>query len=138
MCKNEVISQNDMQCDLTDDYQYLSDISRGGLKWPTDFLVEVVTQVFIVFRIIVSKDYESRFLAVSYQKTVLMKLSVERLIACGVVVGECTCGASMLRLAEMALSSTCNIFLNNYSKNARDKCSSGKQKGKRELSTLTK
>ena len=85
-----------------------------------------------------SKDYESKFLAVSNQKTVLMKLSVERLIACGVVVGECTCGASMLRLAEMALSSTCNIFLNNYSKNAADKRSSGKQKGKRKLSTLTK
>jgi len=26
LCKNEVISENDMQCDLTDDYQYLSAI----------------------------------------------------------------------------------------------------------------
>jgi len=50
-----------MQCDLSDDYQYLSDISRGGLKWPTDFLVEVVTQVFIVFRIIVSKEWVQVF-----------------------------------------------------------------------------
>jgi len=50
LCKREVITENDMQCDLTDNYQYLSAISRGGLKWPTDFLVEVVTQVFIVFR----------------------------------------------------------------------------------------
>ena len=49
----------------------LSDICREGLKWPTDFLVEVVPQVFIVFRKIVSKDYESKFLAVSYQKSVL-------------------------------------------------------------------
>lgn len=72
LCKNEVISGNDMQCDLNDDYQYLSAISRGGLKWPTDFLVEVVTQVFIVFRIIVSQDYESKFLALSNQKTVLL------------------------------------------------------------------
>jgi len=71
LCKNEVISENDMQCDLSDDYQYLSDISRGGLKWPTDFLVEVVTQVFIVFRIIVSKDYESKFLALFSQKQFL-------------------------------------------------------------------
>jgi len=137
LCKQEVISDKGMQCELNDDYQYLRDISRGGLNWPTDFSVEVVTQVFIVFRIIVSKDYESKFLAASNQKTILMKLSVERLMACGAVVGECTCGRSMLSLAEMALSSTCNIFLNNYCKSAADKRSSGKQKGKRKLSTLT-
>jgi len=45
--KQEVISDKAMQCELTEDYQYLSDISRGGLKWPTDFLLGVVTQVFI-------------------------------------------------------------------------------------------
>ena len=77
-------------------------------------------------------------MAASNQKAILMNLSVERLIACGVVIGECTCGTSMLSLAEMSLSSTCNMLLNNYCKRAADKRSSGKQKGKRKLSTLTK
>jgi len=59
-------------------------------------------------------------------------------IACGVVIGECTYGSSVLSLAEMSLSSTCNILLNNYCKRAADKRRSGKHKGKRKLSTLTK
>ena len=42
LCKQEVVSDKSMPCELNDDYQYLSEISRGGLTWPTDFLVEVV------------------------------------------------------------------------------------------------
>ena len=102
-----------------------------------------LTQVFVVFRVIVSNEYESKFLAASNQKAVLMKLSTKRLITCGAVLGECTCGTSMLTLAEMSLSSTCNVLLNNYCKRAATvitrllyrgaahKRSSGKQKGKR-------
>jgi hypothetical protein len=37
---------------------------RGGLRWPTDFLLEVVTQVFIVFQALISKDFENKFLTV--------------------------------------------------------------------------
>ena len=68
----------------------MSEISRGGLNWPTDFLAEVVTQISLAFK--VSRDYECKFLAASNQKAILMKLSVGQLIACGVVIGECACG----------------------------------------------
>jgi len=41
---------------------YLFEINRGGLKWPADFMLEIVTQAFLVFRVMVSKDYEANFL----------------------------------------------------------------------------
>jgi len=41
--------------------QYLLDIDREGLKWPTDLLVEVVTQMFLVFPSLLSKEYEQNF-----------------------------------------------------------------------------
>ena len=63
---------------------------------------------------------------------------LEKLKNCGITDGECTCGISMLALAEMTLSHLCNIFLNNYCKKTIDKGAVGKQKCKRKLSTLHK
>jgi hypothetical protein len=39
-------------------------------RWPTNFLLKVVTQVFLVFRVIVSEDYAA-------QKSVLQKVATE-------------------------------------------------------------
>ena len=102
------------------DFTYLSDLDRGGLKWPTDFLLEIITQVYLGFRVVVSKDYETRFLTCSKQKSVLHKLANERLIDCGTIVGECTCGTIMQKLAYRTLSYIINICLNNYCKQAAD------------------
>jgi hypothetical protein len=130
-----------LQYDLSSvDFTYLSDLDRGGLRWarwPTDFLLEVVTQVFLVFRVIVSKDYEVQFLTCSNQKSVLQQLATERLIDCGTTVGECTCGTTMHKLANMTMSYIINICLNN--KQAADKNNVSKQsKSLRKLSTLCK
>jgi hypothetical protein len=129
-----------LQYDLSSvDFTYLSDLDRGGLRWPTDFLLEVVTQVFLVFRVIVSKDYEVQFLTCNNQKSVLQQLATERLIDCGTTVGECTCGTTMHKLANMTMSYIINICLNNYCKQAADKNNVSKQsKSLRKLSTLCK
>jgi hypothetical protein len=90
-------------------------------------LLEIVTQVFLVFRIIVSKDYESKFLTCNDQKSVLQKLAGERLIDCGTTVGECTCGTTMQKLANMTISYIVNICLKNYCRQAADKNNTSKQ-----------
>lgn len=129
-----------LQYDLSSiDFTYLSDLDRGGLRWPTDLLLEIVTQVFLVFRVIVSKEYEAHFLTSNKQKTVLQKLATERLIDCGTTVGECTCGTTMQKLADMAVSYIVNICLNNYCKQAADQNNLNKKsKALRKLSTLCK
>jgi hypothetical protein len=138
LCRNELVFSKPLTIDLatSDSYQYLSDVDRGGLKWPTDCLVEIITQVFLVFRVIVSKEYEASFVSVANQKSVLCHLAIERLRACGTVVGECVCGTTLLKLAQMCLSATSNIFINNYCKQACDKANAAKHKSNRKLTKL--
>jgi len=115
---------------------YLFEIDRGGLKWPADFKLEIVTQASLVFRVMVSKDYEVKFLNLDNHKSALMLLVTERLKTCGAVDGACTCGTTLL--AQKALSVITNICLNNYCKKTADTRNAGKQKVKRKLSMLKK
>jgi len=97
LCKGELVQTNDLKSDFAGedfDYWYLISISRGSLKWPTDFLVEVITQVYIVFKTTVAD--ESKFLSnISHQKSRLMNLCINRLSKVGTSVGECACGTTM-------------------------------------------
>jgi hypothetical protein len=131
MCKSELLCDKILHYDISSaDFAYLSEIVHGELCWPTDFLLEVVTQVFVVFQALISKDFETNFLTVNNQRSLLRSLSVERLIECGVVVGECTCGVQMVHLAEICLSDIVNICLNNYCKRAANRTHSNKTKSK--------
>jgi hypothetical protein len=113
MCKVELVRDKTpvrhKQCELV--------IHSGNRPcWPirpTYFLLEVVTQVFVVIQALISKDVETKFLAVNNQKSLLCSLSIERLIKCGSVVGECSSGVHMTDLAKMCLSCIVNICLNN-------------------------
>jgi len=66
---------------------YLFEINHGGLKWPADFMLKIVTQAFLVFRVMVSKDYEGNLLNLDNQESALMVLVIERLKTCGAVDG---------------------------------------------------
>jgi hypothetical protein len=75
----------------------------------------------MVLKTVVSKECEEKFLSAGSQKNVLMFLVSEQLKKLGALEGECTCGTTLLSLAEMTLSYVANIFLNNYCKNIADK-----------------
>jgi hypothetical protein len=85
------------------------------------FLVEVVTQVYLVFRCIVSPVYEAKFLEQSNNKSIIVGLSMERLQMLGLLEGECICGTSLCSLVKHAVDIIANIFLNNYCKLASDR-----------------
>jgi hypothetical protein len=130
MCKAELLCDKTLHYDISKtDFAYLAEIDRGGLRWPTDFLLEAVTQVSVVFQALISKDFENKFLTVSNQRSLLRILSIERLIESGVVVGECSCGVQMVDLAKID-SYIVNICLNNYCKRAADRSHSSKTKAK--------
>jgi hypothetical protein len=61
--KNELVTAHELTVEIEDEqFDYLRGLDRGGLKWPTELLVEVVTQVFYVFNCLISSKYESKFL----------------------------------------------------------------------------
>lgn len=131
MCKSELLCDKTLHYDISSaDFTYLAELDRGGLRWPTDFLLEVVTQVFLVFQAVISEDFEKHFLTVDNQRSLLRSLSMERLIECGAIVGECSCGVKMVDLAKICLSYITNICLNNYCKRAADRSHSSKTKSK--------
>ena len=139
LCKWELITDHTLQLDMSPDHcQYLIDLDRGGLKWPTDLLVEAVTQMFSVFQAILSKEFEPKFLGLTNQKSVLLCLFNERLKTSGVLEGECVCGLDISELLKPASSIVANVFLNNYSKRACDRRAASKDMCKRKMSTLTK
>ena len=139
ICKRELVCDKTLQVDTaTVEFSYLAELDRGGLRWPTDFLIEVITQVFLVFQVLISKDYEAKFLCVGNQRAVLRDLSIERLTECGAVMGECSCGTKMIDLAKRCLPYITNICLNNYCKRSADRNHKGKSKTQRKLSTLHK
>ena len=62
-CISELVTEHLLEIDVGfEQYEYLHDLDRGGLKWPTDLLVEIIMQVFFIFNCLVSPKYQSVFL----------------------------------------------------------------------------
>lgn len=106
-----------------EDMVYLKHLDRGGLKWPKEFLVDIISQMYVLFKVVISSEFEIEFIKVRNQRAVLKKLSVEMLIYKDtlIIYNKCECGESYLNLIEKCSTKFCNILLNNYSKVNRDK-----------------
>jgi hypothetical protein len=139
LCKGELVTCQQLQVDLPlDQTSYIADLDRGGLKWPTDLLVEAVTQMFLVFRCVISSTYEQQFLFANNQRSLLIQLFSNRLADCGLLEGKCICGKTICDLLTISMKTVANIFLNNYCKRSADKQVKSKDKGKRKLATVDK
>ena len=80
LCTNELVKNFDLNLDIASTaFSYLRDLDCGRLKWPTDLLVEIVTQVFLVFRCIVSENYKGKFLELLNNRSVFVHLAADRL-----------------------------------------------------------
>lgn len=139
LCANELTSFETLELEkLPTEFSYLASIDRGGLKWPSEFLVSIVCEMFSVFSVLICKQFESKFLQVVNQLNVLMHLSLIRLEKSDMMYTDvCECGCSSLELCKMCMKPVANIFLNNYSKRACDNKLASKNL-KRKLLTLTK
>jgi len=56
------------------DFEYLESLNRGGLKYPSLLAILLGYKVFSVVQLLVSKQYEGKFLLLSNQKAVLCTL----------------------------------------------------------------
>ena len=50
-CRLEMFTEKALECELSygDNFNYLADIDRGGLTWPTELLLNIVVQCIITF-----------------------------------------------------------------------------------------
>jgi len=139
LCKQELCTDKELLCDCGDDsdasYFYIDVLNRGGLKWPTQFLTDVVVDVFVVFKCLIAEKYEQAFSEVTNQRELLVKLSLEFL---NKSEHMCECGMPISKTVYRCVVTVANIMLNNYTKLLNDKRSTNKAaKVQRKLSTLT-
>ena len=138
MCKQELCTDKELLCDYGGDsdasYFYIDVLNRGGLKWPTQFLTDVVVDVFVVFKCLIAEKYEQAFSEVTNQRELLVKLSLE---FPNKSEHMCECGMPISKTVYRCVVTVANIMLNNYTKLLNDKRSTNKAaKVQRKLSTL--
>ena len=75
LCQLEFCTDKELLCEfgdgLVESFRYIGILNRGGLKWPTQFLTDIVVNVFVLFNRLISASYEQKFLTLFNQKQVL-------------------------------------------------------------------
>jgi hypothetical protein len=142
-CTQRITLGKDMVLDTrnTDAGQYMKNLSRGGLKEPTDFIFQLVIKEFQIFSCLISNDFEEKFAKCEKQRIVLKFLSKAIFEEHNEVEKEeCNCGKTVHQILDRACHITANIFLNNYAKVSNDKPStlypSGSRSKQRKLQTF--
>ena len=142
LCSGDLLSTEKMTCDvLMQHCVYTECLDRGGLMWPNQLLVDVVTRVFAVFQVLLSAQYEKNYIAVPNHKELAMHL-------CMLVVKQqfqtdsvCECGRIHAEILKQCVARMSNILLNNYCKMNNDSAAADKAakcKQSRKLKTFSK
>lgn len=116
-CQNLLCSGKGMAFDdknnLDIRYEYLKISDRGGLKYPTPFLIDFVIKCYTYFQNLISARYETDFLKVNCQKSLIIHLVLTDFE----LIDNCEeCGIKQKHLLEICITYFTNILLNNYSK----------------------
>jgi len=138
-CRLELFTEKALECELPhdDSFNYMADIDRVGLTWPTDLLLSIVVQCIIVFKCLVSKQHAVQFNLMQNQRAATADLALQRCVAVLDLSGKCTgCSMQVADVVKLCIRTVCNIALNNYTKSLTD--GQSKLKALRKLSTLTK
>ena len=113
-------------------YEYVRIIDRGGLKWPTDFLLTLCTNTFLIFKKLISL-HEKKFIKFDSHREILMKCALE-FNSINFEDEECPCKRPLSKVMKFCLWSMSNILLNNYVKNRNDQNIQLKKTSKRKNS----
>lgn len=128
-----------MTCDVkTNEMFYIQALDRGGLKWPRQILVDIVTLIYCLFERLLSSDCEKQFIEASNHKQLAVFLCLERLQSKSDF--DCVCEAghnTMQNLFKLCASKMANIVLNNYSKRLNDAAISTKRHKDKKIRTLS-
>jgi hypothetical protein len=136
-CRQELLTERALECDFPCDasFDYISQIDRGGLTWPTELMVDMVVQTIIVFKCLVSAKCAKQFTAAQKQRSIMAQLALQRCLQVASLSGKCSvCGTALTDLAQMCIKVVCNIALNNYTKSLG--VGKSQSTGLRKLTTL--
>lgn len=115
-----------------DDTLLISGMTRGGLKFPRDVVVNAVLYTEIVLDKLRSEQYASKFLALPNQKEALVSL-VSTILHDSGDLDTCDSGHSPEKVMHHILSAAANTLLNNLCKTKNNTTVS---KGQRKMQTL--
>lgn len=108
---------------------YFNVIDRGALKYPSEFIVNILITQFKLFSMLISDKFESIFLQCDSQKDILILLVNNVLENENVVFETCSdCGSSFKHFVDKCICIFCNILLNNYRKVIEGKLMAKKKK----------
>lgn len=64
LCKKLLVVDKDLEVDSNS--VYLSMIDRGGLKWPTELVIHIVTVAFQELQVLISDEFEKKIRFAKY------------------------------------------------------------------------
>ena len=132
-CTNYLAQDKELLVENASAGNYLNLIDRGGLKWPTDFLLNICTNTFIIFCNLI-RDFEVEFCKCSNQRDLLINCSL-KYHQPSFQNEYCVCERDLSSVVKRAIRVMSNILLNNYSKNRNNSYDSNNNI-KRKLATV--
>ena len=135
-CSLRLCSDKDLTVEVPQQsHEYLIMLDRGGLKWPTNFVLNLCTNTYLIFQNLINL-HEQQFCRINNQKKTLVNLSL--LYTRTTYDNEvCYCRRELSTIVSLCVNIMSNILLNNYSKIINNNNNSLPKQNKRKLSTLT-
>lgn len=118
-CHGILLTDQNLEVEISEDMSYINDLNRGGLKFPTEYSINIGIAAYQIFQILISEDFEAIFLTLENQKAFLFKFICDRCDS-DFIQNNCSCSFSIKKLNYKLVTVWCNVLLNNYSKQKND------------------
>lgn len=115
LCTNRLSTSKNLNIDETSNSNYLSLLNRGGLKWPTSFMLNVCVTVYKIFQCILN-EFEDQFVRAHDQRNILLSICLKALYSEDMLELCPDCNASTEKIHIFSIRTMSNIVLNNYTK----------------------
>jgi hypothetical protein len=136
LCKSRTNINKNVDFDENNLSEYVKCLDRGGLKYPSDFVLNICNITFKIFEKILEHK-ENEFIKIHNQKQIIMQISMELIGNSENFEEICPCSNSLERITKLCVISMTNILLNNYSKKCINTIKYNSNLKKRKIETLT-
>lgn len=123
-CKQMLQTDEDMDLDCNRErlFTYFRELNRGGLKYPSSFLMCLCCDVYRLMQVLISNRYEQEFLNLKNQRDAVVTLSVQFFLnSVSNIDDSCSCGVRLVKIVKKCVKVFANIFINNYTQVLNDK-----------------
>ncbi|GBM61443.1 hypothetical protein AVEN_96554-1 [Araneus ventricosus] len=79
LCTSKVITTKGLEYEIDTAFKYVSLLNRGGLKWPTKYILEILVESYQIFNKLIRKEFQEKFLKANNHKQLLEHLVSEEM-----------------------------------------------------------